>query len=95
MANWKHRLDVSDIFHNDDMPLIKKRDAIVARLKVGPWVPTEEEDPFDNFICLVDELAEVEDEQSFNEVWASVYDWADEDHRLWLNVHATFANSAG
>lgn len=94
MANWKHKLDVSDVFHNDEMTLIEKRDAVVARLKVGPWVPTEDEDPSDEFILLIEELAEVEDEQSFNEVWAAVYDWADEGHRLWLNVWTTFAPPA-
>lgn len=90
MANWQHKLDVSNVFHNDDLTLIEKRDQIVARLKAGPWVPTDEDDLYE-FEMLVEELAEVDDEQYFNQVWASIYDWADTDHRLWVNVWPALA----
>ncbi len=93
MANWKHKLDVSDLFHDDNLTVTEKGAAIAARLKAGPWMPTEAEDPNDEFLCLAEELAEVDDEQYFNEVWSAIYDWADADHRLWLNVWPSFSGA--
>jgi hypothetical protein len=34
---WAGRLNVGDLFHNDGLTFIEKRDAIVARIKATRW----------------------------------------------------------
>lgn len=91
MPTWKFKVDLSDVFHNDDLTFIDRRDAIVKRLRRGPW-NTEKEDFYGDFDALLDELSETERIRDFDSVWEYVYDWADE-HRLWITTRSTVAAS--
>ena len=81
-VQWDHKLDVSDIFHNDDLTLEEKRDHIVARIKAAPFF-----DPDDLELDeLVDELGQVDDTGYFDQVWNAFYDWCDIDKRVWIET---------
>ena len=81
---WDYKLDVSDVFHDDDLTLEQKRDKIVARIKAAPFF-----DPDDLELDeLVDELSQVDDEPYFDLVWNAFYDWCDIGKRVWIETWA-------
>lgn len=80
---WKHKVDLSDVWADESLTFEQRRDAIVRRLRAGAWTRYDLEGTLD---CLLDELAEAENEDDFNAVWAWVYDWADADKRLWIDL---------
>lgn len=86
---WRHRLDVSDVFHAS-LPLTDLRDVIVGRIRSSRWFDA------DDFYLpeIVDDLATVEDVRSFDEVWASFYDWCD-DHRVWVVTRRSASSVEG
>lgn len=86
------RVDVSDVFHNDDLTFEQKRDAIVARIKRLPAYKQAEAsyaDPDSDYdkdlYNLVDEMSDVDDVQHFDFVWSAFYDWADY-ARVWVKT---------
>jgi hypothetical protein len=82
---WDERLDVSDVFHNDDLTLEAKRDAIVDRIKRTRWYRRSDE--YDTLREIVEELSEVEDVEGFDCVWDALYDEADTGMwRVWVNT---------
>ena len=86
-AQWKNRLNLGDIFQDDDMPLEEKRDVIVARIKASGWYRREiKRDDCCDLFYIVDELADVDSDDYFNVVWNALYDWCDVDKRVWLDV---------
>lgn len=96
MANWKAKVDVSDIFAAfDEDNFEADRDRIVQRLR------DKQEDIFrrntlslqdsEQFKSIVNTLSRVENNDEFNYYWNQLYDWCDIDHRVWLNVHECFA----
>jgi hypothetical protein len=78
---WLHTLTLTDVFHNDDLTLEEKRDAIVRRIKAAPWYSEDDDDLY----WLVDELADVDTDSYFDAVFNAFYDWAD-DHRVWVET---------
>lgn len=72
MTNWVCKIDVSDVFCNEDMTYEERRDAIVQRFQNHPQLKLDEE-----LMDLVGELAHQEDPDEFNFVWDEIYDWAD------------------
>lgn len=81
MARWKHTLYLKDVFHDDDMTLEQRRDAIVARIKAAPFWHGGEWELAD----IVDELADVDTPSYFDAVWNAFYDWADA-NRVWVET---------
>jgi hypothetical protein len=93
---WSGQVDVSDVFHDDDLAFAQKRDAIVRRIKRLPQVKTAQ-DVVDNhpesdgyfeaedLIVLVEEMADAEDVEHFDCVWSAFYDWADI-ARVWVKT---------
>lgn len=79
---WRNRFNVSDVFHNDDLTLEQKRDAIVRRIRATRWYDEDDEDLFQAVVLLADAV----DTDEFDEAWGQLYDWADEDHRLWIQT---------
>ena len=86
---WDRRINVGDIFHNDDLTFEQSRDRIAARIKGSTWYTAEGEDS--ELWALVDELADTEDTDEFDAVWNGIYDLADF-HRVWID---TFQKPAG
>lgn len=82
MPTWKRKLNLVDIFHNDDMLLEQKRDEIVRRVKAAPF--WDEEDI--ELVEIIEEFEDVDTVGYFDAVWSAFYDWADV-HRIWV---ATF-----
>jgi hypothetical protein len=82
--SWEHRINLADIFHNDDLSFAEKRDAVVRRLRATTWFKAKDE--YDSLSQYVEELSETEDIVGFGQVFDAIYDEADYD-RAWI---ATF-----
>ena len=79
---WDYKLDVSDVFHNDNLTLEQKRDLIIARIKSSAfWTPADYE--LDE---ILDELSQVDDADYFDLVWNAFYDWCDVGKRVWVET---------
>lgn len=98
-SEWQFKVDVADIFQNEEMPFSQKRDEIVARLKALPFYNDEPDEgtPEYEFLEIIEEMGDVGKygdagkadevlEDYFNAVWHALYDWADIDKRLWINT---------
>lgn len=81
MTDWKHTLNLKDLFHNEQLTFEQSRDAIVKRLRNSVWFKGKSE--FDDLPQAVTELSETSDEQEFDEVWDAIYDEADAD-KVWI-----------
>lgn len=81
MPHWDDTIDVSDVFHNDELSYEEIRATVVVRLRESNWLHGAGSDLAD----LVDELASAEDIDEFNGVWADIYDCADRD-RIWIDT---------
>jgi len=79
--SWAHKINLRDVFHNDDLTFEQKRDAIVARIRATTWF--KQYDEFDDLPQFVEELADAEDKYAFNDVLGEIYDIADAD-RVWI-----------
>jgi hypothetical protein len=81
MAVWTYRLNIKDVFHDDNRTIIQKRDEIVRRIKRASFYNEDDTMLFD----IVDELSGVEDVEEFDFVWSRFYDWAD-GKRVWVET---------
>jgi hypothetical protein len=81
---WDLTLDLSPWFHNEELTFEQRRDAIVNKIRRSPW-PNKNEEVID----ILEELAEVETSEEFNEILGDLYDIADlyEDYRVWIKTH--------
>ena len=96
-TSWDRRVNLGDVWQDDDMEFTARRDAIVARLRpLKPWAERiDETEGLDGeFEQIVEDLAMAEDFDEFNEWWDQLYDWADINKRLWLDIFAV-ANPQG
>lgn len=80
---WDHRLQLGDVFHNEDMPFEQRRDEIVRRIKAARFYRTDDRSL--SLDDIVDELADAEDYDEFDDAWDSFYDYADV-HRIWVET---------
>lgn len=85
MPTWKLTIDLTRVFHNDDMTFAQRRDAIVREISGSEWGAFPERLYQPGITYLLDELALTEDVREFDEVWSAVYDLADID-RVWLET---------
>ena len=76
MNRWIHRLDVGDVFHNDDLTFPEKRDEMVRRIRALPIISTRLSD-------IADNLAAAETPDEWDDPWDDFYDYADE-RRIWV-----------
>lgn len=81
MNRWKHKLQLGDIFHNEDMPFEQRRDEIVRRIKASPWW---DEDDY-RLHAAVDLISESDSVGEFDGYWDEFYDWAD-DESVWIET---------
>lgn len=82
MNRWSYKVKVGDLFHNDDLTIEQKAQAIAERLRKGRWMDA---DCFGELDGLLDELSDVTGAATFDAVWDAIYDWADI-HRLWIDT---------
>jgi len=80
---WDGKLRLADVFHDDALTFEQKRDAIVRRIRATKWF--KDYDEYDDLPMFVEELADAEDNTSFNGVWSEIYDIADAD-RVWIET---------
>ena len=66
----RQTLDVSDIFHNDEIPIKQKAKMISERLLKLPNAD-------DELRGLAEELAEVDNAKDFDFLWSGICGWAD------------------
>lgn len=83
MTNWTETIKLGDVFYNDDITFIGKRDVIVGRIKNSKWFKRQHE--FDTLPELVEELSDTESVEDFDEVWSAIYDEADAD-KVWISL---------
>ena len=76
---------LADVFHNDDLTFIEKRDAIVARIKATRWHKDADPHEFDGLVDIVENLATEESADDFDYWWGELYDLADRD-RVWIET---------
>ena len=82
MASWVERIDLADVFHDEDLTFEQKRDAIVARIKASEWYRWS---GFELHL-MISSLSSTTTPEDFDVVWDAVYEKADVD-RVWI---ATF-----
>jgi hypothetical protein len=81
MPIWLDKINLADVFHNEEMSFEQRRDVIVQRIRRSGW-PDRNSSVYD----LIDELADCETGNEFDGPWSLIYDEADAD-RVWI---ATF-----
>jgi hypothetical protein len=81
MPTWRTTIDLADVFHDEDRSFPQRRDEIVSRIHASGWAHDNTD-----VAALLDELADAQTEEEFNDAWDLIYDEADFD-RVWL---ATF-----
>lgn len=83
---WAHTVDVSRVFHNEDLTFAQRRDGIVAALRGSSWYRQADPDDCDGVRELVDDhLAYAETGDEFDGPWDELYDLADVD-RVWIKT---------
>lgn len=80
---WAQRIYLGDVFHNEDLTFVQRRDAVMRRLRASRWVRDSGDDTA--LTMLLDDLAEAADAEEFDEVWDEIYDIADYD-RVWIDT---------
>lgn len=86
MRNWKHRLRLEDTFHNDDLTLEAKTEAIVTRIKASNWYgPANLDGELGLILEELTDAAEADDVTWWDSVWNAFYDVADAE-RVWVTT---------
>jgi hypothetical protein len=80
MRTWLLRLDVSDIFRNEDIPLRQRFAEIARRVRAL--------NPLDSYLQeIAERIEDAQDVDEFDEAWDEFYDWADHE-RCWVETHS-------
>lgn len=94
MPKWRHNIDVS-AWWRDTSVSIEEKGRMLARIlrrKILPHYPNDLDlpdiiDDFESISPLELEGSEVISlTEEFDACLACLYDWADRDHRLWINT---------
>lgn len=80
---WSHTIDVSAVFHDDDLNFMEKRDRIVDILRRSDWF--DHEDEWSDLHEAIDNIADAEDVDVFDNWWDELYDLADY-ARVWIKT---------
>lgn len=86
MNTWSHKLDISDVFHNDALTLVEKTGTIVGRIKASSWYSDALEDTWGELGALLEELTDAAEEGDtgwWDSAWDAFYDHADA-LRIWV-----------
>lgn len=86
MKAWKHRLRLEDVFHNDDLTLEAKTEAIVTKIKGSGWyAEANENGELEAILEELTDAAKADDVAWWDSVWNAVYDVADAE-RVWVTT---------
>lgn len=88
MNPWRTKINVSDVFHNDELTLAQKASSIANRLRAK--FPADDE--LDDLLFELEEAGEHNSTSYFDAVWDGVYDWADA-KRVWIETWAAAVTS--
>jgi hypothetical protein len=83
---WSHKLDVSDVFHDDTKTVAEKTEVIVKRIKAASWYTDALEDTWGEFPSILEELTDAAEEGDigwWDAAWDAFYDHADA-LRVWV-----------
>lgn len=86
MGTWKHKLNISDVFRNNEVDLAHKTEIIVGRIKKSSWY--EEANYNGELENLLEELTDAGKEDNvewWDSVWNGFYDIAD-DEKIWVGT---------
>lgn len=84
MTEWTYRLDLKNVFHDESLTFVERRDEIVKRIRTSDFYDAEAGDDLD-LDSIVDWLSNAEDVAAFDEFWTDFYDWCD-DNRVWVGT---------
>lgn len=82
---WDRRINVSDVWRDENLTFEQRRDAIVARLNASPWIKNRDQSGFDQLGDIVYNLSTADDVEEFDGWWDELYDHADYD-RVWIAI---------
>lgn len=80
---WAYKVDLSEVFHNDDIPFEDKRGRIATTIKASNWYRDRAD--FSNLDEIADGLAFADDTEEFDGWFDELYDRADYD-RAWIKT---------
>jgi hypothetical protein len=97
MANWKAEIDIRERWaevQDDEAPIADLIDDIISKLKLLQRKNStfKADDELTNFIEQFEELLNSDDDDedekkdSFDAIWEEFYNWADDDHKLWIRT---------
>ncbi|MBP7629359.1 MAG: hypothetical protein KA758_02810 [Acidimicrobiales bacterium] len=91
LSPWAGKLDVSDIFHDDDTDIWAKAREIAARISRAPWYNEDDNELVDITYELTllgrdftNDIAEAT--ETFDDIWDRFYDWCDLAGRIWVRT---------
>ena len=85
MVYWKNKITIKDSWEQakrGDISMVEARDDLVQKLKALPCFKTNAE--LQEIINSFEGLTKEETFDDFDEILNDLYDWADEDNRLWI-----------
>ena len=82
MNRWKHKVDVSDVFHDDDLTLGEKAQTIATRLA---RFTGDDDTMLDELLEELCDAGHEGDVRWFDSTWSGIYDWADSE-RVWITT---------
>ena len=82
MAIWLYKIDLKDVWHNDELSFEEKRNEIVKRLRDSSWFKDSYSFELED---LIDWLELTGNVQEFDHQFRYIYDLADED-RTWIET---------
>lgn len=87
MGRWVDRVELGDVFHDDNVTVSHKAAVIKERM-----TPLDKKfESGGELLDLLDELVEVsadEDPDEFDVIWDQIYDWADA-NSVWIDTWGT------
>lgn len=81
---WNETVDARAL-HNDDLPLHERFRLVAENIKASRWYKNRDQSGFDEFGEFVEDLAQAETAEEFDEFWDLIYDKADTD-RVWIKT---------
>lgn len=95
VPSWAGSLDLVDVYRDEGLDFVAKRDAIVARIRGLPAYVAALDDAehpereghhaAKDVVALVERLATVEEVRGWDLLWGGFYDWADIT-RIWVKT---------
>jgi hypothetical protein len=91
MANWTHTLPIKHLITEDDSPenvkfVSKELHRLLEEFRLKEYPDDEELEQISDEFHTLGYVEEQPTGRWFNNVLGELYDWGDDDHRLWLGL---------